>query len=133
MKWIGIFAFVLMLAACNTPDTSQQQQNGTTQKSGIEGTVTIGPSCPVQRINDPNCDDRPYQGVIHVMGANKLYVTQFQADAQGNFKIELEPGTYTIEPQTPKEGFLPRASSQDVTVLAGAFTTVNIQYDSGIR
>ena len=132
MKILSMFVILMALASCNTTDTSQQQ-NGTTQKSGIEGTVTIGPTCPVQRINDPNCDDRPYQGVIHVMGANKAYVTQFQADAQGNFKIELEPGMYTIDPQTPKEGFLPRASSQDVTVVSEAYTIVNIQYDSGIR
>jgi hypothetical protein len=133
MKMLSMFVMLLALVSCNTADTNKHQ-TGTTQTSGIEGTVTIGPICPVQQINSASCDDRPYhQGIIHVMGNNKVYVTQFQADAQGNFKIELEPGMYTVDPQTPNEGFLPRASSQDVTVLAGVFITVNIQYDSGIR
>jgi hypothetical protein len=133
MKFFGICAFVLVLMACNTTDSSKPQQVGTTDKSGIEGTVTIGPSCPVQRVDDPSCDDRPYQAEIHVNTNNGVWVKKFTPDAQGNFKIELEPGQYNIDPQTPKEGFLPRASSQDVTVVAGAFTTLNIQYDSGIR
>jgi hypothetical protein len=133
MKILSILALLLMLAACNTTDGSTQQQNGTTVKSGIEGTVMIGPSCPVQRINDPSCDDRPYQGIIHVNTSNGVWVKQFQADQQGKFKIELEPGKYTIDPQTPMDNILPRASSQDVTVVSGVFTTVNIQYDSGLR
>jgi hypothetical protein len=132
MKIISILALVLVLTACNTTNSSTQQQNGLT-KSGIEGTVTIGPSCPVQRVDDPSCDDRPYQGMIHVNTANGIWVTQFKADAQGKFKIELEPGRYTIDPQTPMDNILPRGSSQDVTVVSGAFTTLNIQYDSGLR
>jgi hypothetical protein len=133
MKLIGIFVLFLMLTACNTITNNTSQQNETTAKSGIEGTVMIGPSCPVQRINDPSCDDRPYQGVIHVNTTNGIWVTKFKADERGIFRIELEPGNYTLEPQTPKEGFLPRASSQDVAVISGAFTTVSIQYDSGLR
>jgi predicted small secreted protein len=133
MKIFGLMVILMMLAACNTTDGSNQQQVGTTVKSGIEGTVMIGPSCPVQRVDDPSCDDQPYQGWIHVNTTNGMWVTKFQADKQGIFKIELEPGLYNIDPQTPKEGFLPRASSQDVTVKAGNFTRINIQYDSGIR
>lgn len=133
MKILSIAIVLLLLTACNTPNQNSNQQNGTTAKSGIEGTVTLGPTCPVQRLNDPNCDDRPYQGVIHVSGTNKNQVAKFQADINGKFKLELEPGNYALEPQTPTDNILPRASNQDVTVVTGVFTTVNIQYDSGIR
>jgi hypothetical protein len=132
MKITSVIALLLVLTACNTPNTSTQQ-NGTTVKSGIEGTVTIGPNCPVQRVDNPNCNDRPYKGVIHVNTNNGIWVTKFQANAQGIFKIELEPGKYTLDPQTPVEGILPLAPSQDVIVVDGAFTTVTIQYDSGLR
>ncbi len=132
MKFFGSLALALVLAACNATEQGTVHQNGSS-KSGIEGTVTIGPTCPVQNVNDSNCADRPYKGLIHVMGANKAYVTQFQANAQGNFKIELEPGTYTIDPQSPMDNVLPRANPQDVTVVSGTFTIVNIQYDSEIR
>jgi hypothetical protein len=132
MKFFGTLALALILAACNATEQSTVQQNGL-NKSGIEGKVTIGPTCPVQRLDDPNCDDLAYPAVIHVNTTNGIWVTKFQADAQGKFKIELEPGKYNIDPQTPKQDFLPRASSQDVTVVSGVFTTVNVQYDSGIR
>ncbi len=132
MKFFGTLALALVLAACNATEQSTVQQNGL-NKSGIEGKVTIGPTCPVQRLDDPNCDDLAYPAVIHVNTTNGIWVTKFQADAQGKFKIELEPGKYNIDPQTPKQDFLPRGSSQDVTVVSGVFTTVNVQYDSGIR
>lgn len=132
MKLFGILTLALVLAACNGTEQSTVQQNGLI-KSGIEGTVTLGPTCPVQRVDDPSCDDRPYPGLIHVSGINIKNVTEFKADAQGKFKIELEPGTYTVDPQTPMDNILPRANPQDVTVVSGAFATVNIQYDSGIR
>jgi hypothetical protein len=132
MKFFGMLALALVFAACNATEQNSVHQNGTV-KSGIEGTVTIGPTCPVQRIGDSSCDDHPYQGVIHVSGTNSVIVNEFQPDALGKFKIELEPGMYTIDPQTPMDNILPRASSQDVTVVSGVFTIVNIQYDSGIR
>jgi hypothetical protein len=132
MKLFAILALALVLAACNATEQNPVQQNDLI-KSGIEGTVTIGPNCPVQRVGDSSCDDRPYQGVIHVSGTNSTNVSEVKPDAQGKFKIELEPGTYTLEPQTPMDNILPRANSQDVTVVSGFFTTVNIQYDSGIR
>jgi hypothetical protein len=132
MKLFGILGLALVLAACNATEQNTVQQNGLL-KTGIEGTVTLGPTCPVQRVDDPSCDDRPYSAEIHVNINNGVWVTQFKADAQGKFKVELEPGTYTLDPQTPMDNILPRANSQDVTVVSGAFTIVNIQYDSGIR
>jgi hypothetical protein len=132
MKLFGILGLALVLAACNATEQNTVQQNGLL-KTGIEGTVTLGPTCPVQRVDDPSCDDRPYSAEIHVNTNNGVWVTQFKADAQGKFKVELEPGTYTLDPQTPMDNILPRANSQDVTVVSGAFTIVNIQYDSGIR
>ena len=132
MKLFGTVAIALALAACNATQQNAAQQNGSSN-SGIEGTVSIGPTCPVQSVNDSNCADRPYQGIIHVSGTNPNSVTTFKADAQGHFKIALEPGKYTLDPQTPMDNILPRANPQDVMVVSGVFTIVNIQYDSGIR
>jgi hypothetical protein len=130
MKFL-IACALIVLSACNTLENTNPQNVGATNSSGIEGTVMIGPSCPVQRLNDPNCNDRPYQGVIHVTGGDKTQVAQFQADANGKFKLELEPGNYTLKPQTMN--LIARASDQDVTVAAGTFATVSIRYDSGLR
>ncbi len=96
---------------------------------GIEGQVTIGPTCPVMTLNDP-CPDRPYQATVDVLDASGKQVAQFQSDARGHFKVALAPGAYTIKPQ--RTG-ITRAPQQDVTVVAGQFTPVEIVYDSGIR
>ncbi len=98
--------------------------------SGIEGQATIGPTCPVQHQDSP-CPDQPYQASIRVLGANRELVLEFQTDTQGFFRVELEPGTYTLVPLSP--GVYPRAPEQVVTVVEGQFTEVLIQYDSGIR
>ncbi len=102
----------------------------TAAPSGIEGQALIGPTCPVQRQDSP-CPDQPYQASIQVLGADRELVLEFQTDAQGSFRVELEPGTYTLVPLSP--GVLPRAEEQVVQVEAGRFTEVIIQYDSGIR
>ena len=98
--------------------------------SGIEGQALIGPTCPVQRQDSP-CPDQPYQASIQVLGANRELVLEFQTDTQGSFRVELEPGTYTLAPLSP--GVHPRAEEQVVRVEEGRFTEVIIQYDSGIR
>ncbi len=96
---------------------------------GIEGQVTIGPTCPVVMLNDP-CPDRPYQAIVDVLDASGKQVAQFQSDTLGHFKVALAPGAYTIQPQGAG---ITRAPQQDVTVVAGRFTPVEIVYDSGIR
>ncbi len=112
----------LILAACggNTPAPS----------GGIEGQVLIGPMCPVVQFGTP-CPDQPYQATITVLDANGGQVTQFQPDVRGQFHVPLNPGSYTLRPESP-DGFT-RAGEQTVVVSSGQFTQVIITYDSGIR
>jgi hypothetical protein len=99
-------------------------------ESGIEGTVTIGPTCPVQRIDSP-CPDRPYEATIVVLDSGRHLVAEARSDAQGTFRVPLPPGTYTLSPQSLAA--LPYAAEQTVTVSPGRFASVHIQFDSGIR
>lgn len=99
-------------------------------ESGIEGTVTIGPTCPVQRIDSP-CPDRPYEATIVVLDSGRHLVAEGRSDAQGTFRVPLPPGTYTLSPQSLAA--LPYAAEQTVTVSPGRFASVHIQFDSGIR
>lgn len=102
-------------------------------QSGIEGTITIGPTCPVERIPpDPNCADKPYQAAIKVQTADgQKTITQFTSGADGTFKVYLPPGNYLLVPVN--SGMLPRAGEQTVRVEKNAFTKVTITFDSGIR
>ncbi len=147
MRQLTMFALALMvLAGCATPGSPGATATpaalatpGTTAlpaataipagTSGIEGHVTIGPMCPVVMLNDP-CPDKPYQATVDVLDASGKQVAQFQSDTQGHFKVALAPGAYTIQPQGAG---ITRAPQQDVTVVAGQFTPVEIVYDSGIR
>ncbi len=120
--WITL---ALGVAACGTvallgPDASQ----------GIDGTVLLGPLCPVVSIDDP-CPDRPYEATIDVLDEGGHRVTTVTSDTAGHFRVGLEPGSYRLHPNAGEP--LPRASDQDVTVHAGAWAVVTVSYDTGIR
>jgi hypothetical protein len=97
---------------------------------GIEGQVMLGPMCPVAQVSDP-CPDQPYQAWIDIHDAGGKYVTRFQSDTDGRFRVGLEPGSYVLHPESGNP--LPRASDQQVDVAAGVYTAVIIDFDTGIR
>jgi hypothetical protein len=121
---ILLFALALTLAACGTPAA----QAGT----GIQGTVQAGPTCPVERVNSP-CPPRPLAATVVVRDASGAEVTRFHSGADGRFKVDLAPGTYTLVGLNIGSGFLPRPIPTSVTVTPGSYTTINVEYDSGIR
>lgn len=102
--------------------------------SGVDGTVTIGPTCPVQQDPpDPACADKPYETTLvlasTIIGKNGGVL--IKSDAQGHFSSDLGPGTYTIRAQS--SAMLPRLSPITFTVEANKRTKLNVQFDSGIR
>jgi hypothetical protein len=114
----------LAIAACG----SQPAQPGT----GIQGMVQVGPTCPVERINSP-CPPRPLAATIVVRDRSGAEVTRFHSGADGRFKVDLRPGTYTLIGLNIGSSFLPRPIPTSVTVTDGIYTSVTVQYDSGIR
>ncbi len=104
-------------------------QAASSRESGIEGCVTIGPTTPVARAGEPNA--RPYQTTLLVLDANGREVTRFKTDADGCFRVRVEPGTYRLRSEA--RGPFPRAPNRTVTVPAGTVTHVDLSVDSGIR
>jgi hypothetical protein len=117
-------AFALIAAQCDN--------NGKPPSSGIEGLVTIGPVCPVERVDTP-CPDKPYQATIVVKDGQGGEAARVQSGKDGRFRAALAPGAYTLAPQSSSQGSYPFAPEQQVEVQAGVFTTVSVQFDSGIR
>ncbi|TMD17742.1 MAG: carboxypeptidase regulatory-like domain-containing protein [Chloroflexi bacterium] len=117
-------ALALMVAACGTPAA----QPGT----GIQGTVQAGPTCPVERINSP-CPPRPLAATVVVRDGSGAEVTRFHSGADGRFKVDLAPGSYTIVGLNFGTSLLPRPIPKSVTVTQGTYTSINVEYDSGIR
>jgi hypothetical protein len=104
-----------------------------TLTSGIEGKITLGPTCPVQRVPpDPNCADKPYQATVIVKTADgQKEITHFTSQTDGSFKQALKPGTYLLEPVNTQ--VYPRGLQQTVTVNANTYSQITITYDTGIR
>ena len=99
--------------------------------SGITGIVEAGPTCPVVRPG-MDCADRPIVATIIVRYASSgLEATRFTSDADGMFRVPLFPGTYVLDPQ--QAGYIGTPPSQTVDVNAGQFTSIAIEYDTGIR
>jgi len=119
MSLVGMIATAVMTTAgaCN---------------SGIQGTVTLGPTCPVERPG-MTCY-KPYAGTIDIFNESDRLVKTVHSSTDGKLRISLKPGTYTLKPQ-PRDPARPYPIGKPVTVTVkpGSYTTVNIEYDTGIR
>jgi hypothetical protein len=124
------------LASASGPTVPQDQRAAllaAATESGVGGQVTAGPTCPVERPNDPKCAPRPVAGaVLAVKDAGGSEISRFTTDGSGLFRIALPPGAYTVEPQ-PVAGLMGTPAPQPVTVAPGRLTGVDIAYDTGIR
>ena len=100
--------------------------------TGIQGMVQVGPTCPVERINSP-CPPRPMKATVLVQDASGHEVMRFTSGSDGRFKVDLPAGTYTLLGLPPAGQSLPRPIPSAVSVRQGVYTTVVVQYDSGIR
>lgn len=102
-------------------------------KSGVEGVVMLGPTCPVMRNPpEPQCADKPYSTLVAVFRASDT-VHAFalgRSDANGRFSFSLSPGDYVLG---AGESNLPRCNHPEATVGPDSYATVNIDCDTGIR
>ena len=100
---------------------------------GIMGQILIGPTCPVERIPpDPACAPKGYQATVIVKTSDGTKeITRFTSNKDGTFKVSLDAGTYLLVPIS--SGTYPRGSQETVIVERNKFTTITINFDSGIR
>lgn len=127
---LGMIGF--LVTACARVARISTGETGSIGNSGIRGTLTIGPLCPVQSLSSP-CPNKPTEGFVTVMDAKGSKVlSTTRTSAAGAFSVPLDPGTYRVYAR--EIGDNPRESKpQDVTVRAGAFTTIDLVIDTGIR
>lgn len=97
---------------------------------GISGRVVLGPMCPVSYPGNP-CPDQPYEAELHVLDSKGGAVTRIRSGADGTFRIGLRPGTYVLHPESGNP--LPIAPDQTVVVPEGAYVSVTVSFDTGIR
>jgi hypothetical protein len=108
--------------------------SGAVRGTGIGGRATAGPVCPVEQIPpDPQCAARPVAGaVLVVRDARGSQLARVTTGADGAFFVSLPPGDYVVEPQ-PANGLMGTAGPQNVKVSDGLVSTIQLDYDTGIR
>ena len=103
-------------------------------RTGIGGTASAGPTCPVERVPpDPACAPHPVVGaVVVIRDASGSEIAQTTTRAGGTYFVEVPPGGYTVEPR-PVKGLMGTPGPQPVSVNDGFASTVDLDYDTGIR
>lgn len=99
----------------------------------LKGTVTAGPTCPVQSVDNP-CKDRPVpQQMVRVETSEGKLITTTTTDQQGQFRVQLAPGRYVLSVPRAGVGIVGRTQKTVVTVSNEQITTVHLVIDTGIR
>ena len=119
-----ILATVLLLAliACG-------RSSSPANPSGIFGTVTAGPTCPVERAGSP-CPPAPWVGTVRATD-DAGHATDTRTDDNGDYTLSLQPGSYEVVVVT--DGGTPTSRPVTIDVQAGHPTRVDLTVDTGIR
>lgn len=107
----------------------------TQERGTLQGTMSIGPICPVEQIDHP-CKPTPEMYAAHkvfVYNANKSkLITTLTPDAQGKFSTSLFVGTYLVDVEHQAVGST-RGVPITISISKGKTSTVSIDIDTGIR
>lgn len=101
----------------------------------LEGQMTIGPICPVERIDHP-CKPTPEMFAakkVFVYGSDKAtLVATLTPDSDGKFSMPLPAGSYYADMTRQGVGRISGIPAS-FRIEDGKTTTLNIEVDTGIR
>jgi hypothetical protein len=104
-------------------------------KGTLQGQVTIGPICPVERPDQP-CLPTPEAYAarkVLVFGPDGTTLAETgPLNRTGYYRVQLDPGTYVVDINhvgIDRSSDVPRT----ITVAGGETTTLDISIDTGIR
>jgi hypothetical protein len=103
-----------------------------TPDSGIEGTTQASPTCPIVMPGNP-CPPRAISATVAVLDRSGHEVTRFTSSADGSFHLALAPGAYTLSQPASPSRVPPVLRPVSVQVVAGRYTSVVLDFDTGIR
>jgi len=109
------------------------------QENGyLEGTISIGPICPVEKIPpDPAClpTAETYKAypVSVLTSDGKSRITQLKPSLDGSFSSELPPGNYQIVLESAQKNIGGSNLPVEVTITSLEKTLLSINIDTGIR
>lgn len=95
----------------------------------VNGNVHAGPTCPVERPDQP-CADVPVRGTVEAWRDGQVVKTA-ATDASGNYSLVLPSGRYELRVDTGAQ--LPRCEPVTVEGAGQADLVADISCDTGIR
>src|SRR5579884_2218251 len=100
----------------------------------IQGTVTAGPTCPVETVENP-CPPKPVADrEVDLQAQGGSVVATATTDANGHYHFAAQPGSYVVQVQIVQGGVgMRQLTPGNVTVAAGQTVTLDITLDTGIR
>lgn len=122
---LALVAASVLAGACARSTSTVPSAN-----SGIEGTVLLGPTCPVETQDSP-CPAKPFATDVVVSTVDGEKVAEVRSGDDGRFRVAVPPGEYLITVEK-LEG-IQFAKPLSLTVPEGAFVDVTVSVDSGIR
>ena len=123
---MAVALLVVLMAGCGSSTPSAPAH------TGIKGTVTLGPTCPVQQADQPPCVT-PLAATLAITSADDgSVVARVSSGPDGTFSVDLPPGDYVIVPEPGGDPY-PTGQPVEVTVEAGTYAQVEVAYDTGIR
>lgn len=127
-------------APSDQPEPSESPEESVGTGPSFDPDVTPEPAPSM----DPGATDEPeptaFASACYQPYMATLVITDDRDDSararittgeDGTFRVDLPPGDYNVVPQNGDP--FPIAQPLDVTVVAGDYATIEINYDSGIR
>jgi Prealbumin-like fold domain len=128
--WIRSIAIVLPLLVAGV--CGAHGQSNKVAETGIQGRVMVSPIRPGPVKKESEFQNAaPLSNAAFRVTSNQLEVTRFTTDAQGQFRVALKPGHYSVvltENRFPKP-----CGPFEIDVEAGKITDVEWHCDSGMR
>ncbi len=120
----------VLIIACG-PESGPSPTPSAGPNSGVRGIVLLGPTCADLSVDASPCLT-PYAAQMAIVDSNGNFVTTVTSGPDGHFQVALPPGDYVIQPKSDPNGY-PSGAAVPVSVVAGDFTDVEVDYDTGIR
>ena len=128
----GLILLVILLSLVTCLAQAETQPTpSSAPDSGLEGSISLhtiqgGP------VKQGVPDSKPLADTTFVVTKGDLTVTSFTTDKQGNFRVSLPPGHYSISKKdwSSRVGFYGPFS---VDITAGQFKKVQLNCDTGMQ
>jgi hypothetical protein len=99
----------------------------------VSGSVSAGPTCPVERPGDPACAPRQLAARILVTTVDGRPVLTTTSDTHGQFQFSLQPGRYIVVARSLHGATLPRGVPVSLLITRAADRSLRLEMDTGIR